>query len=75
MAHHNIDEQQRSRSILYLVLAGSAVLLMAAATRYRTRQRQRQHDDECLRVDDELADSFPASDPPSHSSPTGAQVG
>lgn len=58
----------------HFVVASGLVLLVAAVTHHRTRRRQRQHDEEGLRVDDELADSFPASDPPSHSSPL-AQAG
>lgn len=61
----------------------TAIALLVLVLRAQVRQRQRQgnedrnqrpQDDE-WRLDEELDASFPASDPPSHSSPTSAQAG
>ncbi len=61
-----------SRALGYLAF-GLAVAL-AAMTVFKHQRQRRAHEDECRRLDDELDDSFPASDPPSHSSPIGARV-
>ena len=51
------------------VAAGLAVTLIRPA-----RRRRLDRDAECARIDEASEESFPASDPPSHSSPA-ASVG
>jgi len=47
----------------------AAVLMPPARTRWRARHKEQSN-----RVDEASEDSFPASDPPSFSADTGAQV-
>lgn len=62
-----------NRALVYLSLGASLIWLTSVVLKHQSRRRQLN--DECLRVDEELDESFPASDPPSHSSPLGAQAG
>lgn len=69
-----IHVRSKTLSIWWCLTAAAAVLLILPAA-IGHRQRRRQLDDEGRRVDNELDDSFPASDPPAHSSSLGAQTG
>jgi hypothetical protein len=60
-----------SSRTLWAVMAVAAGAGLAAMYLPKRSHLGSQHDDDDLRVDEASEDSFPASDPPSFSAPTG----
>jgi len=65
-AGQEVDVSNKSLGWVFVGMA--AVLAMALVVPGRRRRLAREAD--CARIDEASDESFPASDPPSHSSPT-----
>ena len=60
-----------SRTVWAVMAVAAGAGLAAMYLPKRGRLEAQHHDDDDLRVDEASEDSFPASDPPSFSAPTG----
>lgn len=58
--------RQKGLGLLFLFVA----LGLVAGVIAPARRRRRQRDEDCARIDEASDESFPASDPPSFSSPS-----